>query len=200
MARLVRQLEPGVHYQTSGYGRDVELTDAGIARAEAELSCGSLHDADNYARLTELNCALHAHALLRRDVDYIVRDGAIGIVDELTGRVVPDRHWPDGLQAALEAKEHLARQADGQILGSITIQDFLKGYQRLCGMTGTAQDGAEELREMYGLGVVVVPTHRPVIRIDRPDVVFATREAKERPSSKRSDGRSGSDVRFWSAR
>jgi preprotein translocase subunit SecA len=179
MAHIVRQFKAGVHFDTDEYQRDVELTEAGIAHAEAALASGRLHDPENYARLTELNCALHAHALLRRDVDYIVRDGAIGIVDELTGRVVPDRHWPDGLQAALEAKEHLVRQADGQILGSITVQDFLKGYPRLCGMTGTAQDGAQELREVYGLGVVVVPTHHPVIRIDHPDVVFATREAKE---------------------
>ncbi len=180
MADLVRRLAPAVHYQTSGYERDVELTDAGIAAAEQILGCGSLHGPENDVLLAELNCALHAHALLRRDVDYIVRDGAIGVVDELTGRVVADRHWPDGLQAALEAKERLTRQADGRILGSITVQDFLKGYDRLCGMTGTARDGAEELRAMYGLDVVVVPTHRPMRRIDHPDVVFATRGAKDR--------------------
>ena len=92
--------------------------------------------------LTELNCALHAQVLLRRDVDYIVRDGRIGVVDEFTGRVVADRHWPDGLQAALEAKEGLERQPDGRILGSITLQHFLRGYPRLCGMTGTAQTAA----------------------------------------------------------
>ena len=179
MAAIVRQFDPGAHFDTDEYRRDVELTDTGIAHAEAVLACGRLHDPENYALLTELNCALHAHVLLRRDVDYIVRDGAIGVVDELTGRVVPNRHWPDGLQGALEAKEHLVRQADGRILGSITVQDFLKRYPLLCGMTGTAQDAAQELREMYALGVVVVPTHRPVIRIDRPDLVFATREAKE---------------------
>ncbi len=179
MADIVRQLEPGVHFDTDEYRRDVELTEAGIARAELALGCGRLHDPENLARLTELNCALHAHVLLRREVDYIVRDGAIGIVDKLTGRVVPDRHWPDGLEAALEAKEHLVRQADGRILGSITVQDFLKNYPRLCGMTGTAQDAARELHDMYGVGVVV-PTHRPVIRVDQPDVIFATRDAKER--------------------
>ena len=130
--------------------------------------------------LTELNCALHAQVLLRRDVDYIVRDGRIAMVDEFTGRVVTDRHWPDGLQAALEAKEGLERQPDGRILGTITLQHFLRGYPRLCGMTGTAQTAAEELRELYGLEVVVVPTHRPMIRVDQPDVVFTHREAKER--------------------
>ena len=130
--------------------------------------------------LTELNCALHAQVLLRRDVDYIVRDGRIGVIDEFTGRVVTDRHWPDGLQAALEAKEGVERQPDGRILGSITLQHFVQGYRRLCGMTGTAQTAAQELREMYGLDVVVVPTHRPMIRVDHPDVVFTHRDAKER--------------------
>ena len=114
--------------------------DRGRHRARrAALGCGGLHDAENLALLTELNCALHAQVLLRRDVDYIVRDGRIEIVDEFTGRVVADRHWPDGLQAALEAKEGLERRPDGRILGSITLQRFLRGYPRLCGMTGTAQ-------------------------------------------------------------
>ena len=148
--------------------------------AERALGVTSLHGADNYRLLTELNCALHAHVLLRRDVDYIVRDGRIAVVDELTGRVVVDRHWPDGLQAALEAKEGLERQADGQILGTITLQHFLLGYPRLCGMTGTAQTASEELRSLYGRAVVVVPTHRPMIRADRPDIVFTHRDAKER--------------------
>ena len=138
------------------------------------------HDEQNLAVLTDLNCALHAHVLLRRDVDYLVRDGRIGIIDELTGRVVADRHWPDGLQAAVEAKEGLARLADGRILGSITLQHFLQGYNRLCGMTGTAQPAASELEEFYSLPVVVIPTHRPMIRIDRPDRVFTHRDAKER--------------------
>src|SRR6185436_6609203 len=135
---------------------------------------------ENYRLLTELNCALHAHVLLRRDVDYIVRDGRIAVVDELTGRIVADRHWPDGLQAALEAKEGLERQPDGQILGTITLQHFLLGYPHLCGMTGTAQAAAEELRALYGLEVVVVPTHRPMIRVDQPDIVFTHRDAKDR--------------------
>ncbi len=180
IAALVAALAPGVHFDTDEYGRDVELTEAGIERLERALGCGSLHDVRNLAVLTELNCALHAQVLLRKDVDYLVRDGRIGIIDELTGRVVPDRHWPDGLQAALEAKEGLERQADGRILGSMTLQHFLRGYPRLCGMTGTAQTAAAELREFYGLGVVVIPTHRPMIRVDRSDILFTHRDAKER--------------------
>jgi preprotein translocase subunit SecA len=180
MATLVGSLTPGVHFDTDEYGRDVELTEAGVEQVERTLGVGGLHSPENYRVLTELNCALHAQVLLRRDVDYLVRDGRIGIIDEFTGRVVTDRHWPDGLQAALEAKEGVERQPDGRILGSITLQHFLRGYPHLCGMTGTAQTAAPELRELYGLNVVVVPTHRPMIRVDHPDIVFTHRDAKER--------------------
>jgi Preprotein translocase subunit SecA (ATPase, RNA helicase) len=176
----VASLTPGIHFDTDEYGRDVELTEAGIEQVERALGVGRLHDAENYGVLTGLNCALHAHALLRRDVDYIVRDGRIGVIDEFTGRVVADRHWPDGLQAALDAKEGVERQPDGRILGSITLQHFVQGYRHLCGMTGTALTAAPELRDLYGLDVVVVPTHRPMIRVDHPDVVFTHRDAKER--------------------
>jgi preprotein translocase subunit SecA len=179
LAAVVSSLSAGLHFDTDEYGRDVEFTDAGIEQLEQALACGSLHDERNIMLLTQLNCALHARVLLRRDVDYIVRDGRILIVDEFTGRVVTDRHWPDGLQAALEAKEGLEQRPDGRILGSMTLQRFLRGYSRLCGMTGTASDAAIELRTFYGVEVLVVPTHRPVIRIDRPDIVFTHREAKE---------------------
>lgn len=180
LAALVAALTPGVHFDTDEYGRDVELTEAGVELVERALGVGNLHDAENYRVLTELNCALHAQVLLRRDVDYLVRDGRIQIIDEFTGRVVADRHWPDGLQAALEAKEGVERQPDGRILGLITMQHFLQGYPRLCGMTGTARTAAPELRELYGRDVVVVPTHRPMIRVDHPDVVYTHREAKDR--------------------
>ena len=173
-------LTPGVHFDTDEYGRDVELTEAGIDHVERTLGCGNLHDESNLPLLTDINCALHARVLLRRDVDYLVRDGRIGVIDEHTGRVVADRHWPDGLQAALEAKEGLAARPDGRILGSITLQHFLRSYPRLCGMTGTARAAAAELDETYGRRVVVIPTHRPLIRIDHPDVIFANRAAKER--------------------
>jgi preprotein translocase subunit SecA len=180
LAGLAASLSPGVHFDTDEYGRDIELTDAGVEQVEQILNCGALHSPENIALLTELNCALHARVLLRRDVDYIVRNGRIEIVDEFTGRVVADRHWPDGLQAALEAKEGLERQPDGRILGSMTLQRFFRGYPRLSGMTGTAQDAADELHQLYGLDVVVIPTHRPTVRIDQPDVVFSHRDTKDR--------------------
>jgi len=180
LAKLVAGLTPGVHFDTDEYGRDVELTEAGIDHVERALGCDGLHSAEHLALLTEVNCALHARVLLRRDVDYIVRDGRIEIVDEFTGRVVADRHWPDGLQAALEAKEGLERRPDGRILGSMTLQRFLGGYARLCGMTGTARSAAAELHAIYGLEVAVIPTHRLMIRVDRADEVYACRDAKER--------------------
>jgi preprotein translocase subunit SecA len=179
LATVVASLSAGLHFATDEYGRDVEFTDTGIEHIEQTLDCGSLHEERNIVLLTQLNCALHARVLLRRDVDYIVKDGRIQIVDEFTGRVVTDRHWPDGLQAALEAKEGLEQRPDGRILGSMTLQRFLRGYRRLCGMTGTASDAAAELRGFYGVEVLVVPTHRPLIRLDRPDLVFTHREAKE---------------------
>jgi preprotein translocase subunit SecA len=180
LADLVATLQQGVDFDFDEYARDVELTERGIQHVETVLQCGSLYDNANYRLLTELNCALHARALLKRDVDYLVRDGRIGIIDELTGRVVPDRHWPDGLQAALEAKEGVERRPDGRILGSVTLQHFLGNYARLSGMTGTAQTAAAELHAFYGLRVVVVPTHRPMIRTDRSDLIFMHRDAKER--------------------
>jgi preprotein translocase subunit SecA len=179
LAEVVGRLEPGLHFDQDEHGRNVELTETGFEQVERALGCGDLLAEANYTLLTELSCALHARALLHRDADYIVRDGRIQIVDEFTGRVVEDRHWPDGLQAALEAKEGLERRPDGRILGSMTLQHFLRSYPRLCGMTGTAQDAAREIDEFYGLPVVVIPTHRPLIRVDEPDVVFTHVEAKE---------------------
>ncbi len=176
IAETVDRLEAGVHWEITEAGRNVELTEAGLDRIEHELECGDLHATKNYALLTKINQSLHAHTLLRRDVDYIVTDGRIELVDEFTGRVVDDRRWPDGLQAALEAKERLAIRPGGHILGSTTIQHFLAQYPRLAGMTATARPAAEELFDVYGLSVVPIPSNRECIRVDLPDAVFANRE------------------------
>jgi preprotein translocase subunit SecA len=149
-----------------------------LDRLQRVLKCGELHQEKNLDLLTRLNLALQAEILLRRDVDYVERDGEIALIDELTGRVVENRRWPYGLQAAIEAKEHLAIQPEGRILNSITLQHFLAQYECTSGMTGTAQDAAEELFEFYGLKVVVVPPNRPCVRQDHPDRVFATKTAK----------------------
>ena len=180
LAALARRLEAGVDFATDEHAHNIFLTDRGARRAEELLGCGDLFAAANLRLQAELRNALHAETLLRRDVDYIVRDGRVELVDELTGRVAENRHWPDGLQAALEAKEGLLLQPEGKVLSSIAIQHFLHRYPRLCGMTATARPAAGELAEVYGLDVVTVPTHRPSIRIDRPDRIFATRDAKRR--------------------
>jgi len=178
LATVVEKLVPGVHWSLDEYGRSVDLTEDGLTHVEGILGI-DLHDIDSLPTLSALNCALHAAVLLRRDIDYIVRDGAIKLVDEHTGRVAEDRHWPDGLQAALEAKEGIAVEHGGMILGSIPIQHLIRRYPLRCGMTGTAVTAAAELSEVYGTDIVVVPPHRPCTRDDRSDFVFTHRDAKE---------------------
>jgi len=178
IARSVERLAAGTDFETDEARTSVSLTDAGLDRLERDLGRGGLYDDRNQALLAAVHCALHARVLLRRDVDYIVRNGRVEIVDEFTGRVVDKRHWPDGLQAAVEAKENLERRGGGTVLGSITIQHFLGLYPHLAGMTATAASSAGEVREFYGRNVVVVPPNRPCIRVDEPDLVFETRAAK----------------------
>jgi len=178
IADFVRGLRPGVDYETDANERNVFLTDAGLDKAEKALHCANV--SANMLLLSQLYQALHAEVLLGRDVDYIVRDGKVVIVDEFTGRVVKDRHWPHGLQAAVEAKERLQIQAEGLIRGSITLIHLAQLYPRLCGMTATAQAAAEEFTTFYRLTVVVIPPHRPSVRVDAPDLVFLTRDAKHR--------------------
>ncbi len=175
----VRRLEAGVDYQTDEGGRSAYLTDAGTHRAETMLGCGGLEQPENLTLLTGINLALHAEVLLRRDVDYIVRDGRIELVDPLTGRIVEDRRWPDGLQAALEVKEGLEPAPEGRLLGSITLEHLFALYPQRAGMTATAQPAAAELRDLYGTAVSVIPPHRPCVRVDHPDQVLPDRDAQQ---------------------
>jgi preprotein translocase subunit SecA len=178
LAALVRDLVPGRDYDTDEHAHNIALTEVGTARVEAALGGASLHAVENVSLHAQLRHALHAEHLLKRDVDYIVRGGKVQLVDESTGRVADKRHWPDGLHAAVEAKEGLRLTSEGRILGQVTLQHFLRLYPRLAGMTATAQTAAEEIFEFYGLRTVVVPTHRPMVRTDEPDVVFTHRAAK----------------------
>lgn len=180
IAAAVRRLEAGTDFDFDEHGRNVALTDAGAARVEAILGCGSLFDPGNEELLAAVRNALHAEALLERDVDYIVRRGAVELVDEFTGRVAEKRHWPDGLHGAVEAKEGLALGADGELLGSITLQHLIRLYPRRCGMTATARSAAEELAEVYGLEVAAIPSHRPCVRRDLPDRIYSHRAARDR--------------------
>lgn len=180
MARLVAGFRRGLDFFTDEHGRNCQLTDPGIAKVEAAFQSGSLFDIRNSRLFTLAQDALHAAFLLRRDVDYVVKDGAIELVDEFKGRVAQDRRWPAGIQTALEAKEHVPLRKQGRILGSITLQNLVSLYPRVCGMTGTAATQAGEFHAVYGLEVAVIPTNRPMIRADLPDVIFDDRLSKER--------------------
>jgi preprotein translocase subunit SecA len=181
--QVVTKLRPRVHYSLDEFARNVQLTDAGIQLVEVALNCGSLFEEQNLRILTAVQDALHAHALLRRDVDYVVKNGSIDMVDEFKGRIARNRRWPAGLQSAVEAKERVRLKTQGRILGSITVQSLTRMYERICGMTGTAATQAEEFWEVYKLPVTVIPTNRPIVRQDLPDIVFADKETRSRALS-----------------
>jgi len=177
--RAVRELSAGHHFTQEPGGRTVLLTPAGVRHVEGALGIENLFDDEHLDAHAAVQDALHAHALLRRDVDYVVHDRVVLSVDEFRGRIVEERRWPAGLQTALECKEGVRRRTQGRVLGSITVENLVAMYGGVCGMTGTAATQADELREIYGLQVVSIPTHRPVARGDQPDVLFATRADKE---------------------
>ncbi|MGI5415960.1 accessory Sec system translocase SecA2 [Actinomadura luteofluorescens] len=177
-ADLVRRLRPGLHYSTDDEARNVQLTAAGAREVERVLGL-DLYAPENLAVLTAVNVALHAEVLLHRDVDYIVRDGAVKLVSESRGRVALLQRWPDGLQAAVEAKEALDASPSGEILDSITVQELIGRYPVRCGMTGTAMAVAGQLTEFYSLAIAVVPPNRPCVREDEPDRLYATAADKE---------------------
>ena len=177
---VVRRFERGRHFTLDEYGRNIALADEGIRAIEGGLRCGNLFAESSLPLYTAVHNAIHAHFLLRRDVDYVVKDSAIESVDEFKGRIAQDRRWPAGLHTAIEAKEGVPFRRQGRVLGSMTLQNLVALYPKLCGMTGTAATQAEEFRTFYGLDVEVIPTNRPVIRMDEPDVVFPSRHAKER--------------------
>ncbi|KAB3531522.1 accessory Sec system translocase SecA2 [Alkaliphilus serpentinus] len=177
---LVQSLNPQLHYETDQYSNNVSLTNEGLERVEELIGCSNLYDEGNLLILTKIHCALHAEALLKKEVNYIVRNNRIEVIDEFTGRVAENRHWPDSLHEAVEAKEGLISEDKGKILASIPIQYFIKQYPKLAGMTGTAMTAKNELLETYGLKVVIIPSNKPSIRIDHPDLIFTHKEAKER--------------------
>jgi preprotein translocase subunit SecA len=176
---IVRRFHRGLHFTLDEYGRNISLADEGIRALEGVLGCGNLFAEANLPLYTAVHNAIHARFLLRRDVDYVVKDDAIESVDEFKGRIAQDRRWPAGLHTAIEAKEGLPFRRQGRVLGAMTLQNLVALYPKVCGMTGTAATQAEEFRTFYKLDVEVIPTNRPVIRIDEPDVVFASKRAKE---------------------
>jgi preprotein translocase subunit SecA len=178
-AALVKGLVNKRHYEIADDGRSVALTDRGLRAVEKSLGGIDLYADENVEQLSAVNVALHAEALLHRDVDYIVRNGAVELVDEMRGRVAQRRRWPDGLQAAVEAKEGLSATAEGEVLDTITVQAYIALYKTLCGMTATAVLVGNELREFFKLEVAVIPPNTPCIRADDEDRIYATRAEKE---------------------
>ncbi|GAA4142276.1 accessory Sec system translocase SecA2 [Actinomadura keratinilytica] len=178
-AELVRRLRPGLHYTADEEARNVQLTAAGARAVEQALGGIDLYAPEHLDALTAVNVALHAEVLLQRDVDYIVRDGAVKLVSASRGRVALLQRWPDGLQAAVEAKEALEASPSGEILDSITVQELVGRYPVRCGMTGTARAVADQLREFYDLEIAVIPPNRPCVRVDEPDRLYATAADKE---------------------
>jgi preprotein translocase SecA subunit len=165
-------------YTVEEKSRTVTLTESGVAKVERLLGIHNLYDPRHIDTLHHINQALKAHALFKRDVDYVIKDGEVIIVDEFTGRLMPGRRWSDGLHQAVEAKEGVRIREENQTLATITIQNYFRMYKKLAGMTGTADTEATEFKKIYKLDVVVVPTHRKMIRLDHPDVVYRTEKEK----------------------
>ena len=173
------QTEAGQYFATDADSRNVHLTEAGAQRLEKALGGIDLYSEDNVTSiLTEVNIALHAHVLLQRDVHYIVRDGAVQLINSSRGRIATLQRWPDGLQAAVEAKEGIETTETGEVLDTITVQALINRYPTVCGMTGTALAAGEQLRQFYKLGVSQIPSNAPNVRVDAPDRVYITAAAK----------------------
>ncbi|MDO3376714.1 preprotein translocase subunit SecA [Geoalkalibacter halelectricus] len=154
------------------------LTEEGVAKVERLLNVENLYDPRNIELVHHVNQALKAHALFKKDVDYVLRDGEVMIVDEFTGRIMPGRRWSDGLHQAIEAKEGVKIESENQTLATITFQNYFRMYEKLAGMTGTADTEAAEFHQIYKLDVMVIPTNRPMIRKDQADLIYKTEKEK----------------------
>ncbi|SVA21871.1 uncharacterized protein METZ01_LOCUS74725 [marine metagenome] len=176
--KLVPSLKKEEHYTIDEKARTASLTEEGIAKMEKDLNIENLYDPANIETLHCLNQAVKAHGIFKNEVDYVVRDGEVIIIDEFTGRMMNGRRYSDGLHQALEAKEGVNIENENQTLASITFQNYFRMYKKLAGMTGTADTEAEEFMSIYKLEVVVVPTNRPMIREDHPDVIYRTEKEK----------------------
>ncbi|MBT8764467.1 preprotein translocase subunit SecA [Desulfohalobiaceae bacterium Ax17] len=177
---IIPSLKKEEHFTIDEKARSVTLTDEGVQRVEEILKIDNLFDPRHITYQHHILQALKAHYLFKRDVDYIVKDGQVIIVDEFTGRLMPGRRYSDGLHQALEAKEGVKVEGENQTLASITFQNYFRMYEKLAGMTGTADTEAVEFKQIYDLDVIVIPTHKPMIRKDYPDVIYKTQEEKYR--------------------
>ncbi|HET8720957.1 MAG TPA: preprotein translocase subunit SecA [Nitrospira sp.] len=175
---IIPQLKPEVDYTIEEKTKTASLTEEGNVRVEKLLGVDNLYDPDNMDLVHHVVKALQAHALYKRDVDYVVKDGEVIIVDEFTGRLMPGRRWSDGLHQAVEAKEGVKIANENQTLASVTFQNYFRMYKKLAGMTGTADTEAAEFAKIYNLDVNVVPTNKKMIRLDYADVVYRTEKEK----------------------
>ncbi len=176
--RLIPRLRRDVEYVVEERSRSVTLTERGVHRVEELLGINNLYDMEHIEMVHHMNQALRAHAVYRRDVDYVVTGGEVVIVDEFTGRLMDGRRWSDGLHQAVEAKEGVRIQRENHTLATITFQNYFRMYEKLSGMTGTAETEREEFLSVYGMDVVVVPTNKPIARLDEPDLIFLSERAK----------------------
>ncbi|MCL0041730.1 DEAD/DEAH box helicase, partial [Peptococcaceae bacterium] len=176
--RVVSKLEPEKDYTVDEKAKTVTLTEEGVEKVEKLLGVDNLYDDENMTLNHHVNMALKAHVLMKRDRDYVVKDGQVIIVDEFTGRLMYGRRFSDGLHQAIEAKEGVRIERESQTLATITFQNYFRMYKKLAGMTGTAKTEEDEFRGIYGLDVVVIPTHKLMIRQDLPDVIYKTEKAK----------------------
>jgi preprotein translocase subunit SecA len=176
--KIIPKLQKDTDFTIDEKARTAILTEEGILKVERLLDVPNLYDPANIELVHHVLQALKAHALFKRDVDYVVKDGEVLIVDEFTGRLMPGRRWSDGLHQAVEAKEGVKIESENQTLATITFQNYFRMYEKLAGMTGTADTEAEEFAKIYNLDVLVMPTNKPMIRADHPDMIYKTEKAK----------------------
>jgi len=176
--RISRQLKKGAHFEVNEKEHSAHLTDDGVRAAEQLAGVESFYTAGHMEWPHLIDNSLKAHHLYKRDVNYVIKDGEIVIVDEFTGRLMPGRNWSDGLHQAVEAKEGVQIKEENQTLATITLQNFFKLYDKICGMTGTAMTEAAEFWKIYKLDVIAVPTNKPLFRLNNPDVIYRTEQEK----------------------
>ncbi|MGC4117688.1 MAG: preprotein translocase subunit SecA [Myxococcales bacterium] len=176
--RVMPGLMPDQDYSLDEKNRSVMLTEQGVEKVEGRLGIHNLYAPENVDHLHHVEQALRAHTIFKRDVDYVVREGQVLIVDEHTGRILPGRRWSDGLHQAIEAKEGVVIESETQTLATISFQNYFRMYSKLSGMTGTADTEAQEFAKIYNLDVLVVPTNKPMVRVDHEDVVYKTEREK----------------------
>ncbi len=185
MNTIAKSMKKGIDYEVDDKLRAVSITDEGISKAEKALKIKNIYTQENIKLVHHLETSLRAQAVFQRDKDYVVQNNEVIIVDQFTGRLQEGRRYSDGLHQALEAKERVPIQSESKTMASITYQNYFKFYTKISGMTGTGKSSEEEFQKVYGLDVIVIPTHRPIQRIDQTDLIYQTEEAKFKAIAKK---------------